>query len=338
MLSLRGVNVSFGAIGALVDVDLDVADGSVAAVLGPSGSGKSTLLRSIAGLQTLDAGTVTWRGIRVDDMAPHKRGFGLMFQDYALFPHMSAAQNVAFGLRMRGDVRHDVRRRVEEVLSLVGLSGYEGRSIGRLSGGEQQRVALARTLAPAPEIILMDEPIGALDRDLRDRLLREMRDLFSELAITVVYVTHDQAEAFALADHMAVMDAGSVVRSGTPDELWTDPGSAFVARFVGHRNVLTATAGDGFVDLDGVLVPVPAATGEKVTLVIPRDTVRIDPSGPVRATVSGSSYAGGMYILIAKVGGAEIAVESRRNLKPGRHVRLAIDADRVIALPFSPLQ
>jgi thiamine transport system ATP-binding protein len=172
---------------------------------------------------------------------PHKRGIGLVFQDHALFHHKDVAGNVAFGLRMRGDAPREIDRRVAELLELVGLAGFERRSVATLSGGEQQRVALARALAPEPLMLLLDEPLGSLDRRLRDRLLEELRDLFAELRVTALYVTHDQAEAFALGDHVAVMRAGHVVQFGTADELWAHPVDEDTARFLGLENVRDGT-------------------------------------------------------------------------------------------------
>ncbi len=189
MLSVEGVVVRYGEVAALAGLDLEVADGEVVALLGPSGSGKSTLLRVVAGLVAPDAGSVTWDGQDLAGVPPHRRGFGLMFQDYALFPHLDVGGNVAFGLRMQGPVRPG---RVAEVLEMVGLPGYEDRAVGTLSGGEAQRVALARALAPEPRMLMLDEPVGSLDRVLRERLVIELRELLVRLRMTALYVTHDQ--------------------------------------------------------------------------------------------------------------------------------------------------
>jgi len=237
MLRVEGTTVRFGEKIALDDVALEVARGEVLAVLGPSGSGKSTLLRVISGLQRPDAGHVLLGGEDITSAPPHRRGIGLVFQDHALFHHKDVAGNVAFGLRMRGDGSPDVARRVGKLLDLVGLAGFERRSVATLSGGEQQRVALARALAPEPQVLLLDEPLGSLDRRLRDRLLVDLGALFAELHVTAIYVTHDQAEAFALGDRVAVMRAGTVVQSGTADELWARPADEDTARFLGLGNV-----------------------------------------------------------------------------------------------------
>jgi thiamine transport system ATP-binding protein len=196
------------------------------------------LLRAIAGLQPLDSGTIVLDGRDLAGIPPHERGLGLMFQDYALFPHRTVAQNVEFGLRMRGQPKAERRARVHEVLALVGLNGFEQRSVTELSGGERQRVALARSLAPAPRLLMLDEPLGSLDRTLRDRLVLDLRELFASQGLTVVYVTHDQAEALALADHVSVLEAGRVLQSASPERLWARPASPFVARFLGFTNLL----------------------------------------------------------------------------------------------------
>ena len=212
MLRVDSVTVAFDGEKAVDAASLDVADGEIVTVLGPSGSGKTTLLRVIAGLQVPDGGRVLLDGIDLAGVPPHRRGVGLVFQDHALFPHRDVFGNVAFGLRMRGDSPDMIESRTAELLALVGLAGLEGRSVGTLSGGEQQRVALARALAPEPRILLLDEPLGSLDRRLRDRLLDDLELLFDELAVTAVYVTHDQTEAFTLGDRVAVMRDGQVVQ------------------------------------------------------------------------------------------------------------------------------
>ncbi|MDQ3379391.1 MAG: ABC transporter ATP-binding protein [Actinomycetota bacterium] len=240
MLQIEDVTVAFNGKTALDGITLDVADGEVVTVLGPSGSGKSTLLRVIAGLQRPDSGRVLLDGNDITEVPPHRRGIGLVFQDHALFHHRDARGNVAFGLRMRGDTREAIEHRVKELLELVGLTGYDRRSVATLSGGEQQRVALARALAPQPRVLLLDEPLGSLDRRLRDRLLDDLEQLFERIALTALYVTHDQAEAFALGDRVAVVRAGRVVQTGTPDELWAHPADEDTARFLGLGNV-----GDG---------------------------------------------------------------------------------------------
>jgi thiamine transport system ATP-binding protein len=237
MLRVENVTVRFDGKEALADASLDVADGEIVTVLGPSGSGKTTLLRVIAGLQAPDVGRLVLDGVDLTAVPPHRRGVGLVFQDHALFPHRDVLGNVSFGLRMRGDPSDAIADRTAELLELVGLAGFERRSVGTLSGGEQQRVALARALAPEPRLLLLDEPLGSLDRRLRDRLLDDLLKLFDQLDVTAVYVTHDQTEAFTLGDRVAVMRAGRVVQVASPDELWAHPRDEDVARFLGLANV-----------------------------------------------------------------------------------------------------
>ena len=237
MLRADEISVRFDGAAALDGASLAVDDGGVVAVLGPSGSGKTTLLRVIAGLQAPDAGRVVLDGTDLAGVPPHRRGIGLVFQDHALFPHRDVFGNVSFGLRMRGDSPDQVAARTGELLELVGLAGLDRRPVGTLSGGEQQRVALARALAPEPRVLLLDEPLGSLDRRLRDRLLVDLGHVFDELGSTAVYVTHDQTEAFTLGDRVAVMRAGRVIQVATPDELWAHPHDADTARFLGLANV-----------------------------------------------------------------------------------------------------
>jgi thiamine transport system ATP-binding protein len=236
-LRLVDLIVSFDGVRALDGLDLEVGDGERIAVLGPSGSGKSTLLRVVAGLQRPDRGRLLLDGTDTAGVPAHRRGIGLMFQDGVLFPHRDVEGNVSFGLRMAGTAAEQRRRRVAEVLELVGLSGFERRSVATLSGGERQRVALARALAPEPRVLLLDEPLGSLDRPLRERLLADLEELFERLDLTVLHVTHDVGEAFAIADRVAVMHSGRIVQAATPDRLWASPVDAWVARFIGLANV-----------------------------------------------------------------------------------------------------
>jgi len=220
---------------SLCDVSFDVAAGEVIGVLGSSGSGKTTLLRAISGLQSVSTGNVVFDGVDITKTPTHLRGIGLMFQEHALFPHLDVADNVSFGLRMAKMPKPDRSERVAEVLELVGLAGFGSRDIASLSGGERQRVALARTIAPSPLLLLLDEPMGSLDRVLRDRLVSELGDLINRLGLTVVYVTHDRSEAFELADRIAVLDRGQVVQLDTPEILDAQPATAHVAQLLGHR-------------------------------------------------------------------------------------------------------
>jgi thiamine transport system ATP-binding protein len=245
MLRLEQVSVTFDDFTAVDAVDLEAADGEIICVLGPSGSGKSSLLRAVAGLERDATGVVSWDGADLAGVPPHRRGFGLMFQDHALFPHRDVIGNVAFGLRMQRIARAEIEPRAREALALVGMSGFERRRVTELSGGEQQRVALARALAAAPRLLMLDEPLGALDRSLRDRLVTELRALFVRLELTTLFVTHDHDEAFALADRLVIMHEGRIEQVGTPTDVWRRPANGFVAGFLGWN--VTDAFGSGLV-------------------------------------------------------------------------------------------
>ncbi|MCA9924623.1 MAG: ABC transporter ATP-binding protein, partial [Anaerolineales bacterium] len=248
LLTLKNIEKSFDGEPVLRGVSLELKAGEIVVLLGPSGCGKTTLLRIMAGLEVADNGRLLLNGHDLQQMPVHQRGFGMVFQDYALFPHKNVFENVAFGLRMQNWDAARIQARVDQVLALVGMGGFADRPIYELSGGEQQRVALARSLAPAPRLILLDEPLGALDRALRERLMLDLRRILKEAGgmtgrpegITAVYVTHDQAEAFAIADRVLVMNQGKVEQAGTPTTLYRYPRTPFVARFLGMENLIDA--------------------------------------------------------------------------------------------------
>ncbi|MGX1549149.1 ABC transporter ATP-binding protein [Streptomyces adustus] len=294
LLSLAGATVRFGGRAVLDAVDLDVAEHQVVCVLGPSGSGKSTLLRAVAGLQPLDGGRVVLDGRDQTGVPAHRREVGLMFQDHQLFPQRDVGGNVAFGLRMRGASRAEQGARVAELLDLVGLPGAARRAVAALSGGEQQRVALARALAPRPRLLMLDEPLGQLDRSLRERLVVELRQLFGRLGTTVLAVTHDQGEAFALADRVVVMRDGRIAQSGTPLEVWQRPADAFVARFLGFDNVVEATVAGEAADTPWGKVAVGEGTpqGTRTLLVRPAGVRLVPVDEGLPCTVTARAFKG----------------------------------------------
>lgn len=236
MLQVEAVTKSFGNLPVLRGVSLSVDRGEIVCLLGPSGCGKTTLLRVIAGLEPVDSGRVLLNGKSLEDVPVHERGFGLMFQDFALFPHLNVANNVAFGLKMQRET--GIAERVGEVLRLVGMGDFEKRDIHQLSGGERQRVALARSLAPNPPLLMLDEPLGSLDANLRERLAVELRRIIKEVNLAAIYVTHDQSEAFAIADRIAVMNAGNIEQVEAPQSLYLRPSTTFVAQFLGLNNIV----------------------------------------------------------------------------------------------------
>lgn len=343
MLRAVGLQVRYGATAALAGVDLEVPDRGVVAVLGPSGCGKSTLLRVIAGLEPAAEGVVSWDGRSLAGVPAHERGFGLMFQDYALFPHRTVSGNVAFGLRMEGRPPAEIAARVAEVLRWVGLSGYEDRSVGPLSGGEQQRVALARALAPAPRLLMLDEPLGSLDRGLRERLVVELRQLLTGLGITAIYVTHDQEEAFAVSDSVVVMREGRVAQRGPAEDVWRRPADEWVARFLGFDVIVDARVRGGRADMAWGVLPLPGVADGDRRLVLRPDALALDEHGPFSGTVAGRSFRGGHYLLRVRVApvpgaegpaareGVEVELEVGRRSLPaeGERVRFAIDAEAV---------
>jgi thiamine transport system ATP-binding protein len=322
-LAATGLTVRFGAKRALDDVSLAVAPGEIVAVVGPSGCGKTTLLRAIAGLEPPDAGQVRWDGKDLAKTSPHARGFGLMFQDHALFAHRTVAENVAFGLRMKRMPSRERSLRTTEMLRVVRLEGYEGRSVQTLSGGEAQRVALARALAPSPRLLMLDEPLGSLDRSLRDRLAVELGMLLRDLGQASIHVTHDQDEALAIADRLVVMSEGRVVRDGPATEVWRDPRDEFVARFLGHDNVLNAADARAL------------GVGDGTTKVVLLDEgIHLDPAGDLEAVVEEVRFRGSRSRLqvVTAVTGIALSFDTRHGPARGATVRLTLDPAEAVPL------
>ncbi|MBC2867629.1 ABC transporter ATP-binding protein [Streptomyces mexicanus] len=337
LLSLEAATVRLGGRTVLDAVDLAVAEHEIVCVLGPSGSGKSTLLRAVAGLQPLHSGRVLLDGRDQAGVPVHRREVGLMFQDHQLFPQRDVAGNVAFGLRMRGAAKDERAVRVRELLELVGLPGAGARSVAALSGGEQQRVALARALAPRPRLLMLDEPLGQLDRSLRERLVVELRELFARLGTTVLAVTHDQGEAFALADRVVVMREGRIAQSGTPLQVWQRPADAFVARFLGFENVVEARI-DGEAALTAwgkVPVPHDAPQGPCSLLVRPAGVRLVAADQGLRCTVAARTFKGthvAVHLQPADAPRLEAACALRSAPETGAEVGVEFDPAEVVVL------
>lgn len=337
LLSLEDATVRFGGRAVLDAVGLDVAEHEVVCVLGPSGSGKSTLLRVVAGLQELGAGRVLLDGRDQSGVPAHRRGVGLMFQDHQLFPQRDVGGNVAFGLRMHGASKSEQAARVRELLELVGLPGAAGRAVASLSGGEQQRVALARALAPRPRLLMLDEPLGQLDRSLRERLVVELRELFGRLGTTVLAVTHDQGEAFALADRVVVMRDGRIAQSGTPLEVWQRPADEFVARFLGFDNVVEGTVAGAAADTPWGKVPVPedSPQGSRALLVRPAGVRLVPADEGLRCTVAARTFKGthvAVHLQPPEAPRLEAACALREAPEVGDTVGVEFDAAEIVVL------
>lgn len=314
-LAISGLTVRFGTTVAVDDLTTAVPTGEVLALVGASGCGKSTLLRAVAGLIVPDQGTIAWDDVSLDPVPTHERDIGLMFQDHALFSHRSVEENVGFGLKMAGVDTTSRRQRVNELLELVGLDGFGPRSVEGLSGGEAQRVALARALAPEPKMLLLDEPLASLDRARRVELNAELARLLRELNQTAIYVTHDQEEAFAVADRIGVMDQGRLLRTGTPAEVWRDPQSELVARFVGHETIIERAGQRFAVRSDAVTVATDAS-----------------PAADVRGTVASVAFQGDRYELTIQALDQTWRVFDAEPHGVGDEIGLVIDDDKLASL------
>jgi len=351
-LTLENIHKQFGETVAVEGVSFQVKRGKILGILGPSGSGKTTVLEIIAGLVSPDRGSVAWDGRDLAGTPPYKRGFGLMFQEYALFPHKNVEENVAFGLAMQNWSREKIEQRVDEVLSLVGLPEHGDREVDTLSGGERQRVALARALAPQPRLLMLDEPIGSLDRTLRERLMGELRDILKSMSQTALYVTHDQVEAFTVADRIVIMREGRVAQIGRPEEIYQHPDSTFVARFLGLTNLIP-----GSVSGNGDSKQVSTALGTwtigdeidgKVTVLLRPDEVNIGPAAnPGEVELEGiltkKSFSGKFFRCEVESQGYKLQFEFPARTKDmpetGQRIRLHFNPESALQVyPESPPQ
>jgi sulfate transport system ATP-binding protein len=327
-IAIRGVWKSFGQNAVLKDVSLDIPEGELVALLGPSGCGKTTLLRILAGLEAADAGDVRHGGEDVSSRPPRERNVGLVFQHYALFRHMTVAENVGFALRVRRRPRAEIAARVEELLGLVQLGGLRDRHPHQLSGGQRQRVALARALAASPRILLLDEPFGALDARVRQELRRWLRRLHDELHVTSVFVTHDQEEAFEVSDRIVVMNAGRIEQVGTPAQVFEEPASPFVMRFLGAVNVLPGRLDGERAWVQGVELAAPGCSGRSHAHVF----VRPHDLEVHRAAVPGS-FAARVERVVPLGAATRVELTAAGH---GRAVEVELDPRRSEALALAP--
>jgi spermidine/putrescine transport system ATP-binding protein len=342
-ISLRQVTKAFGSVTAVDDLSLDIRAGEFFSLLGPSGCGKTTTLRMIGGFEEPTTGRIELRGRDVTRDPPDKRPVNMVFQNYALFPHLSVFENIAFGLRRRNVPEPEIRQRVADALALVHLPGYENRKPNQLSGGQQQRVALARALVNRPNVLLLDEPLGALDLKLRQRLQLELKRIQTEVGITFVYVTHDQEEALTMSDRIAVMSAGRVEQLGTPEELYDRPATRFVADFIGRTNLLRGTVRG--VDSDRASIELTSGettetaadglrTGDAIELSVRPEVVQLGAQGSLDRALAGrveqAAYLGANFSYVVRTkGGLELTVHA-----PKSDGRLVVGTD--IAIQWRP--
>jgi ABC-type Fe3+/spermidine/putrescine transport system ATPase subunit len=353
-VKMEGVGKRYGAVWAVKDVSISIRPGEFYTLLGPSGCGKTTLLRMLAGFVAPDTGRIFVDDELIDPVPPWKRNVGMVFQQYALWPHMSVFENVAFGLRARGEAGAEISRKVKTALAQVGLEGFEERRPSQLSGGQQQRVALARTLVVQPRLLLLDEPLSNLDAVLRAQMRLELARLHRDVGITTIYVTHDQAEALALSTRIAVLSAGAVVQEGKPEEIYWRPRNRFVAEFVGAANlvpvrvvelrdvgVVVATAG-------GVRLPVASGghtwtMGARGLLCLRPEALRVEEAalapGGIPGTVASQVFEGSRQLYEVDIAPGALRVEMltsalhARSLKPGDHVRVEVSPETSVLLP-----
>ena len=339
-LELKDIRKSFEKeTDVLKGISLAIGKGEFITLLGSSGCGKTTTLRIIAGLETPDGGQVFLDGKDVTSLAPEARDVNTVFQNYALFPHMNVADNIGYGLKLKKTPKEEIRRKVKEMLELVQLPGYEKRKPSELSGGQKQRVAIARALVNNPKVLLLDEPLGALDLQLRRAMQIELKRLQKKLGITFIYITHDQEEAINMSDRIAVMNEGRFEQIGSPDEIYNHPRTSYVATFVGNANILRGRAagtenGSVLVELPGGIMPVDAAgekvkEGEEVTLAVRSENIRLDGGCGLEAEVAEKSFAGGLLRVVLKLSDGTEVTASRYGIdaavQPGEKVCLSFE-------------
>ncbi len=335
IIDLKNISVSFDGEQILKNINLYIRDGEFITFLGPSGCGKTTTLRIIAGFLEPDGGDVIFDGKRINGVPPHKREVNTIFQRYALFPHLNVAENIAFGLKLKKMPKDKIDKKVEEMLSLVNLKGFGGRNINSLSGGQQQRVAIARALAVDPKVLLLDEPLGALDLKLRKDMQNELKKIQQSLGITFIYVTHDQEEALSMSDTIVVMDSGKIQQIGSPTDIYNEPKNAFVADFIGESNIVDGVmkedkvvefSGHVFDCLDGGF-----GKNEAVDVVVRPEDVDVVPvsEGMLTGKVTSVTFKGVHYEIIVDIGGFLWMIQSTDIQYEGSEIGLVIEPDAI---------
>ena len=333
IISLRDIAVSYDGEQVLKGFDLYIRDGEFVTLLGPSGCGKTTVLRTIGGFVTPDSGEVFFNGKNITGLPPHKREVNTIFQRYALFPHLNVYDNIAFGMRLKKKSEREVKETVQRMLSMVNLTGFSHRGVGQLSGGQQQRVAIARALANEPKVLLLDEPLGALDLKLRKDMQVELKKIQQQTGITFVFVTHDQEEALSMSDTVVVMDGGKIQQIGTPEDIYNEPKNAFVADFIGESNII-----DGIMRADQVVeifnrrfqcLDKGFQKDEAVDVVIRPEDVDIVPEdqGQLRGTVTSVTFKGMQYDIIVDFYGFKWLIQTTDFCPVGSHIGIKIDPD-----------
>ena len=335
LISLKGISKAFDGETILDGVSLDIHDKEFITFLGPSGCGKTTTLRIIGGFETPDSGDVFFDGKRINDVPPHERLVNTVFQKYALFPHLNVYENVAFGLRLKKLPEEEIKQKVQEMLAMVNLKGFERRRVTTLSGGQQQRVAIARALVNHPRVLLLDEPLGALDLKLRKDMQNELKRIQRQTGITFIYVTHDQEEALSMSDTVVVMAEGKIQQIGSPVDIYNEPENAFVADFIGESNILDGVMQADFkVRFSGhtfTCVDSGFAVSEKVDIVVRPEDVDVVPQGKgmLDGLVSSVTFKGDYYEIIVDVGGFKWMVETSDYVAPDAAIGLDIEPEAI---------